>query len=296
MEAYQAAWLKHYHPAEFMAAVLTNGKGFYTPLVYVLECHRLGLRLLPPDINDPGPGFMVREGAIRVPVSAVKGLSAQTVETLLSASGKGVRFASVVEFHERVRPTPDELERLIRAGACDGLGLPRTRLFWEAQVCRRREQDAGAQGWLLAPPVLAFSPELMPAEPGLEDRLQAEMELLGYTVSAHPLELYREIAWGTYCPVERLAEFVGETVVLCGLTVVSRVHCQTTGEPMKFMTLADHTGMVEAELFGGVYRRFGLATVRYPVLEVTATVDPFENGNGYNLRVHRAGKPRRQGE
>ena len=295
VEAYQAAWLKHYHPADFMAAVLTNGKGFYSPLVYVLECHRMGLRLLPPDINDPGPGFMVREGAIRVPVSAVKGLSEQTVETLLSASGKGVRFASVVEFHERVRPTPDELERLIRAGACDGLGLPRTRLFWEAQVCRRREQNAGAQGWLLAPPVLAFSPELMPAEPGLEDRLQAEMELLGYTVSAHPLELYREIAWGTYCPVERLAEFVGETVVLCGLTVVSRVHGQTTGEPMKFMTLADHTGMVEAELFGGVYRRFGLATVRYPVLEVTATVEPFENGNGYNLRVHRAGRPRRQG-
>ena len=52
--------------------------------------------------------------------------------------------------------------------------------------------------------------------------------------------------------------------------------------------------MMEAELFGGVYRRFGLATVRYPVLEVTATVEPFENGNGYNLRVHRAGRPRRQ--
>ena len=57
VEAYQSAWLKRYFPAEFMAAVLTNGKGFYHPLVYVLECHRLGLKLLPPSVNEPGPAF-----------------------------------------------------------------------------------------------------------------------------------------------------------------------------------------------------------------------------------------------
>src|SRR5207249_10350286 len=57
--AYQAAWLKHNYPAEFMAAVLTNGKGFYAPLVYVLECHRLGIPLLPPSVNEPGPAFSV---------------------------------------------------------------------------------------------------------------------------------------------------------------------------------------------------------------------------------------------
>ena len=294
VEAWQAAWLKHYHPADFMAAVLTHGKGFYTPLVYVLECHRLGLRLLPPDINDPGPGFRVRDGAIRVPVAAVKGLSAATIHAILAMGVQEGPFPSLAAFQEAVQPSPDELERLIRAGACDGLGLPRTRLFWEAQVCRRRQQQEapGAPGWLLAPPALDFPPTLSPAEPTRHERLTAENELLGYTVSGHPLELHRHIAWDSYCPVERLAGFTGQTVVLCGLTVVSRVHCQTTGEPMKFMTLADRTGMVEAELFGATYRRFGLATVRYPVLEVTATVEPFENGNGYHLRVHRAGRPR----
>src|SRR5437016_3648737 len=59
VEAYQSAWLKRYFPAEFMAAVLTNGKGFYDPLVYVLECHRLGIPLLPPSVNQPGPQFTV---------------------------------------------------------------------------------------------------------------------------------------------------------------------------------------------------------------------------------------------
>src|SRR6266436_4350161 len=57
VEAYQAAWLKRYYPAEFMAAVLSNGKGFYRPLVYILECHRLDIPLLPACINDPGPMF-----------------------------------------------------------------------------------------------------------------------------------------------------------------------------------------------------------------------------------------------
>ena len=59
VEAYQAAWLKRNYPAEFMAAVLTNGKGFYDPLVYVLESHRLGLKFLPPTVNEPGPQFTV---------------------------------------------------------------------------------------------------------------------------------------------------------------------------------------------------------------------------------------------
>ena len=64
VEAYQSAWLKYYYPAEFMAAVLTNGKGFYDPLVYVLECHRLGLKLLPPDVNEPGPAFLPHGNSI----------------------------------------------------------------------------------------------------------------------------------------------------------------------------------------------------------------------------------------
>src|SRR5437773_5039505 len=59
VEAYQSAWLKLHYPAEFMAAVLTNGKGFYDPLVYVLECHRLGIPLLAPCVNEPGPSFVV---------------------------------------------------------------------------------------------------------------------------------------------------------------------------------------------------------------------------------------------
>jgi DNA polymerase III alpha subunit len=75
--------------------------------------------------------------------------------------------------------------------------------------------------------------------------------------------------------------------------VEQRTHHQITGEPMKFLSLADHTGIVETELFAQTYKSYGLATVRYPVLEVEARVEPFENGKGFSLRVMRAGQPRK---
>jgi DNA polymerase III alpha subunit len=114
-------------------------------------------------------------------------------------------------------------------------------------------------------------------------------------VSGHPLEFHNDIAWETYCSVSRLGEHIGEEVVTCGLVVEQRTHHQITGEPMKFLTLADWTGMVKTELFAATYRSYGLATVRYPVLEIVAKVEPFENGLGFSLRALRAlraGKPR----
>jgi hypothetical protein len=75
--------------------------------------------------------------------------------------------------------------------------------------------------------------------------------------------------------------------------VEQRTHHQITGEPMKFLSIADWTGIVETELFARTYRSYGLATVRYPVLEIEARVEPFENNHGFSLRVLRAGKPRR---
>ena len=318
VEAYQSAWLKYYFPAEFMAAVLTNGKGFYHPLVYVLECQRLGIPLLPPCVNQPGPGFRVVPGGgqpvprpegipppvpplptvpagtgIRVPATRVKGLTARTTERLLAARTRG-EFQSLTDFYRRVGPLPEEMEALLRVGALDCFAASRTALFWEFQFLQRAyghglEPD---QGWLLPPPCLDRLPEVPRQEPTRRQRLEWESELLDFPASGHPLELYGQIAWDTYCPVARLGQFIGQTVVTCGLVIEQRLHQQITGEPMKFLTLADWTGIVETELFADTYRSYGLATVRYPVLEVTATIEPYENGRGFSLRVLRAGKPR----
>ena len=387
VEAYQAAWLKRYFPAEFMAAVLTNGKGFYDPLVYVLECHRLGIPLLPPRVNEPGPEFkncptlsvgdewkwivarphpdplpQEREtvgtpsipwalpwqiqpsavftsaetitpspggegrgegerrsnisghhnsttsqrpkisspppyvgscgGCIRVPLTRAKGLTERTVNRLLAERERG-RFDSLADFRRRVNPAPEEAEIMIRVGAFDEFGLSRTAQFWEFQrVHHVFGQAAAGQGWLLPTPELKAFPEMPLVEPTRRQRLDWEAEYYGYAVSGHPLERFGDVAWETYCPVARLGEHIGETVVTCGLVVEQRTHHQITGEPMKFLTLADWTGMVETELFAQTYKSYGLATVRYPVLEIEASVEPFENGRGFSLRVRRAGKPR----
>ena len=321
VEAYQSAWLKLNYPAEFMAAVLTNGKGFYDPLVYVLESYRLGLKFLPPTVNEPGPGFMVVDGktsgqhstfntqhatsntAIRVPLTRTKGLAERTIQRLLAEHKRGP-FTSLADFHRRVQPLPEEMEAMIRAGGFDEFGETRTRQFWEARrmvkaESRNGKAEAGNRNLEFdfeagKNPVAEFfshNPALL-REPTRRERLEAETELFGYAVSGHPLELFDDIAWDTYCPVSRLGDQVGETVTACGLVVEQRTHHQITGEPMKFLTLADWTGIVETELFAQTYKNYGLATVRYPVLEVTATVEPFENGRGFSLRVLRAGKPR----
>ncbi len=295
IEAYQSAWLKANHPAEFMAAVLSNGKGFYNPLVYVLESHRLGLKFLPPSVNEPGPKFTVRDGVIRVPLSLARGLTVKMVKRLFAERKRG-RFTSLTDFHRRIRPLPEEMEIIIRAGGFDEFGQPRTKQFWEAQYLHQTSGAAvpAGQGWLLPPPSLDRFPQVSLSEPGRRERLEAETELFGYAVSGHPLELFPDIAWDTYCPVSELGRHVGETVVTCGLVVEQRTHHQITGEPMKFLSLADWTGMVETELFAQTYKSYGLATVRYPVLEVEARVEAFENGRGFTLRVLRAGKPRQQ--
>jgi len=301
VEAYQSAWLKRNYPAEFMAAVLTNGKGFYDPLVYVLESYRLGLTFLPPTVNEPGPQFTAHGDAIRVPLTQTKGLTERTIKRLIAEQRCG-GFASLADFHRRVKPLPEEWEAMIRGGGFDEFGQTRTRQFWEAQRLVR----GGAQGAKCGTvnlefdfdasknPVadfLAQNPALL-REPTRRERLEAEAELFGYAVSGHPLELFEDIAWETYCPVARLGKHVGETVVTCGLVVEQRTHHQITGEPMKFLTLADWTGIVETELFAQTYKSYGLATVRYPVLEITAVVESFENGRGFTLRVLRAGQPR----
>jgi len=303
VEAYQSAWLKRNYPAEFMAAVLTNSKGFYDPLVYVLESYRLGLKFLPPMANEPGPQFAAHGNVIRVPLTRTKGLTERAIKRLLAERERGP-FASLTDFHRRVKPLPEEMEAMIRAGGFDEFGQTRIRQFWEGQQLAKSEignrKSASATRNLEFDfeagknPVAEFftrNPALL-REPTRRERLEAETELFGYAVSGHPLELFADVAWETYCPVTRLGEHIGETVVTCGLVVEQRTHHQITGEPMKFLTLADWTGMVETELFAQTYKSYGLATVRYPVLEVTATVEPFENGRGFSLRVLRAGRPR----
>jgi error-prone DNA polymerase len=295
IEAYQAAWLKCYHPAEFLAAVLTHGKGFYDRLTYSIECRRLGINFLPPDVNLSTDRYHVTHAVvketpqetspfIRPPLSQIKGLSS----ALLGRWNAQKPFHSFRDFYLRTRPSVSEMDTLIRVGALDGFGPSRVEQFWEA---RRLLFDDGDSP-LFDPGETRSALPLFTTDPLPAERLRDEMELLGFAVSGHPLEIFPTIAWETYCPISKLADFPNRTVTLAGMILTDRAHHQSDGRPMKFLSLCDPTGIIECELFAGAYARFGLETIRHPIVEITATVQPFENHNGCTLNVRSVRKAR----
>lgn len=294
VEAYQGAWFKCYYPTEFMAAVLSNGKGFYNSLVYILECHRLNICILPPSVNEPGPDFIPdgRKRTIRVPATRTNGLRQQTIKTMIQEY-QSAPFESQQDFYWRVQPLVEDMELLIRVGAFDEFGEPRTRQFWRVQELARSTDSMTGSQWLVPPPSSSSGlKHISLEEPTLQKCLEQEYDLLGFTVSGHPLEMYPAIDWESYCPIARLGEYQGKEVVTCGLVIEQRIHHQMTGEPMKFMTLCDWTGIVETELFAKTYKSYALTTIRYSVLEVHATVEAYENRRGFSLRIRRVSKPR----
>ncbi len=278
IEAYEAAWLKRYHPAEFLACVLTHGKGFYSKLVYSIECRRLGIGFLPPDVNASRSVFFPEGGAIRVPLAEIKGLSARTLERWEA----GRPFASLRDFLQRVAPSRDEASALICTGAFDGFGESRTRQFWELAS---QWPTASVQELPLASYGAPARDLPLLTEPTPLERLQAEQELLGFPVSDHPLALFPQSDYRL--PLASLRDHPHRVVTVAGLVVEDRIHRQDDGRPMKFLTLCDHSGLLECELFADTYKRYGTETIRHPVIEVTGKVVPFANGNGHTLRVLR---------
>ncbi len=306
VEAYEAAYLKRYYPAEFLACVLTHGKGFYNKLVYSIECRRLGIGFVPPDVNGGNDCefevlYETREAeeqkaVIRPPLRQIKGLS----DGMLERAARGRPFRSLRDFVVRVRPSKDEMENLMRAGAFDGFGKPRTAQLWEylelAQSTSAREPglfDALEEAGRAATPMVGMVPDGV-EEPSMLERLKSEMELLGFTVSGHPLDMFPEVRWETYCPIAELGKYPRQRVTVCGLIIEDRLHRQADGRPMKFISICDYSGILECELFASAYKRFGVMTVRHPVVEIEGTVQPFDNGNGHTLQVHAVRKMRQR--
>jgi error-prone DNA polymerase len=279
VEAYTGAWLKTRYPVEFLAAVLTSRRGFYSPLLYVLEALRNGARFLPPDLHESAARrFVVRGETIRLPLDQVRGLTAACLERIEEARP----FRDVGDFFRQAKPGRAEWLALLKAGALDSLGEPRGRLFWRLQ---RLEASAQMDRRTLVEPQL---PESFEAAP--EVRARWEHEVLGFPVSVHPLEYFApRLEWRRYITAAELTErqqaFYGKEVRVAGLVVADRHHPTGNGT-MKFLTLADHTGFLEVALFAQVYRDYGHLTVQ-PVVAVEAVVDPFDNRRGFVLNGQR---------
>lgn len=286
VEAYQAAWLKCRWPAESMAAVLDNERGFYSPFFYTLEARRLGLRVLGPDVNRSGPRWRAEiqsDGAtaLRPPRRWIKGLARATVERWDRERERG-EFASPSDFICRVAPGREDRDRLLDAGAFDGFGRGRAAVFWEAS--RLPEFPAGDL-FAALPGAGPMVPEHL-SEPTAGERAAREMDLLGFCHSLDPFEhLAAGFDWDRCCRSSKLGERHGRQVFFAGLVVQSRRTHTLKGEVMFFGTLADRDGFTEITLFPSVFRRCGHVFERGGLVVVLATVEPFDNGRGQTLDV-----------
>ncbi len=132
LESFESVYWKTHYPAEFMAAVLSNGGGYYSQSEYLEEARRMGLEILPPCVNESGVRHHGRGRALRVGLMQVKGLSGETAEKIVA----GRPYGSLVEFLEKVSASRDEAETLIRCGAMTSFGRTRPELLWGLRILR----------------------------------------------------------------------------------------------------------------------------------------------------------------
>ena len=267
--AYQCAWLKANHPAEFMAATMSSEMGDSSRLLTLVEeCRRMGLGLLPPDVNRSGWKFTIEDGQIRIGLGAVRNVGQGAVEAILAARAAHGPFATLFDLAANVAPgvlNKRVVESLVAAGAADALGA-RERLFagagfaLEHASAQHRERESGQAslfGDADASPV-ATAPPLPDAEPWTNrERGAREKEMLGFYFSEHPLEHLRvEIERVATHGIARAVE-LGDGAEVRVVALVGEVKQLTTraGKLMGIVTLEDLTGRVECTVFPDAYEQ-----------------------------------------
>ncbi|MGD9974141.1 MAG: DNA polymerase III subunit alpha [Desulfatirhabdiaceae bacterium] len=257
--SFQAAYLKTHFPAEFMAAVIRNGGGYYSTFAYTSEARRMGLTILPPDVNCSQIHWTGCGKTLRVGLQSVKGLSESIQNKILSCRDRA--FPSMDDFLERVCPNDSDVRVLVRCGALDSLAphAPRAALMWKlAQWQQDRSKKPGKNpGLFAAEPIAAYRPiPNLPAD-SPEDRLRQEFETLGFLCDRHPMTLFSKTSRPDQMVTSiDLPNHIGRRVHICAWLITGKVVHTRQGHPMEFITFEDEAGMVETVFFPKVYDRF----------------------------------------
>jgi len=302
--SFQAAYLKVHYPAEFIAAVISNQGGFYGTFAYVSEARRMGLTILPPNINCSEIRWTGTDNAIRTGLLSIKGLSAE-IQTRIVTERRQGRYRNVREVLERVKPAEDEARALIHCGALDELnpGGNRATLMWElgcalkSGSAKSRLQTRSVFG--SADKAHTCRPPLLPPDEKRE-RLRREFAVLGFLCDRHPMELYNPMLQKlrTVKAVD-LPRHLGEQVRLAGWLITGKVVTTKHGDPMEFLTFEDETGIVETTFFPETYHRFcHMIDRQRPYLlsgkveedwgAITLTVDRVAGIEGFSVNLWRS--------
>ena len=324
--AQHSCFLRAHYPAEFMAGVLANGGGFYHPFAYVAEARRMGLTVLPPDVNASEVRTTGRGREVRTGLQFVKGLSAEAMARVVegrvrretsdvrrgevagpSHGSRLTSYASLPDLRERAGLAAEDLRTLIRVGACDSIaqGMTRPMMLWWVDSVSRETSDVRRGGAAGPSHVLRLTSHDSPAVPHLreydaERQRREQYELLGFLTDCHPMDLWRgQLARFRLVPSTELHRHVGESALVAGMLTTAKPVHTAAGEPMQFATFDDGHGLIEAVLFPGIFSSRGHVLFDQGPFLLRGKVDEEFGAVTFNVtgldRVERLTGPRRPG-
>ncbi|MED9970353.1 MAG: DNA polymerase III subunit alpha [Ruminococcus sp.] len=296
--SYKTAWLKCYYPREYMAALMSSVLDSQNKLAgYIAECKRLGIMVLPPNVNESGRGFAVSGKNIRYGLLAIKNLGGHFIDEIIRERTLKP-YTSLYDFCKRLygkNMNSRAIESLIKCGAFDGLGANRRQLLSisktvmdDVEFEARRNVNGQISFFDLDPTGDAkksTEPELPPLkEYPRAELLKMENEIAGMYLSGHPVDDYSVFA--SLVKADRSGEVIrndsgkyrdGKAVCLVG--ILSRVRTQITknNKMMAFVSLDDRYGVIEAIVFPNVYEKYERLFSETNVVVMRGTVSSREN-------------------
>ncbi len=274
--AYQTAYLKTHYPVEFMAALLTSVTGNTDDVVkYINECREMGIAVEPPDINVSDANFTPHGPAIRFGLAAVKNVGHNAIDSIVAGRKKLGKYSSIYEFCENVDLrllNKRVLESLIKSGAMDSLGR-RAQLMavldksMEQAQKIQRDAESGQHGLfgVFEQEQTQGQNEQLPETPDWDEhiRLSNEKEILGFFITGHPLEKYRDklkdLGALSTAEIAAIKSSTGkdENISTAGIITNIRVLKSKKGDFYAQGTLEDMLGTLEMVVFPDAYRKLG---------------------------------------
>jgi error-prone DNA polymerase len=240
--SFKSAYLRAHYPAEFMAAVISNQGGFYSTFAYLSEARRMGLAILPPDVNESDWAYRGEGERLRMGLMQVKTIQKELGTKIVQERTTGGPYRSFQDFLARVKPEPGQARALVRAGCCDSIAgeLTRPALLWRLYAKTETGSD----------------PLPIPDDYASQQKLAHEIESFGFLAGRHPLTLYRaEFERLQPVPASRMHRFVGHRITMVGWLITEKSVETKDGLPMEFITFEDSTALYDATLFPDIYRR-----------------------------------------
>ena len=239
--SFKCAYLRAHYPAEFMAAVISNQGGFYSAFAYLSEARRMGLTILPPDVNASGWAYTGSGQTLRMGFMQIKTLPEALGTRIVKERDIDGPFRSFHDFLARVQPERAHARALIKAGCCDVIAgeLTRPALLWRLYAGQK-----------------AVSGLPVPDDYSKVQKRAHEAEAFGFVVSCHPLRLYQtQLKTLRPIPGSDMAAYIGRHVTMVGWLITEKFAETKDGLPMEFATFEDETALYDATIFPEVYRR-----------------------------------------